>query len=111
MRCLMKVSIPVEKGNATISDGSLPKTMESILGELKPEAAYFTDDSGKRTGFIFFDLKDTSQIPAVAEPWFLAFNAHIELHPVMNLDDLKKATPGIEKAVKNYHKTAQRAAA
>ena len=111
MRCLLKVSIPVETGNATISDGSLPKTIESILGDLKPEATYFTDDNGKRTGFIFFDLKDPSQIPAVAEPWFLAFNAHIELHPVMNLEDLKKATPGIEKAVKNYRRVAQAVAA
>jgi hypothetical protein len=111
MRCLLKVSIPVEAGNATISDGSLPKTIESILGDLKPEAAYFAEENGKRTGFIFFDLKDTSQIPAVAEPWFLAFNAHIELHPAMNLEDLKKATPGIEKAVKNYRRTAQAKAA
>jgi hypothetical protein len=41
MRCLLKVSIPVETGNATIGDGTLPKTIESILNELKPEAAYF----------------------------------------------------------------------
>ena len=71
MRCLLKVSIPVETGNAAISDGSLPKTIDSILADLKPEAAYFAEDNGKRTGFIFFDLKDTSQIPAVAEPWTL----------------------------------------
>jgi len=38
----------------------------------------------------------------VAEPWFLAFDAHIELHPAMNLEDLKNAGPGIERAVKNY---------
>jgi hypothetical protein len=111
MRCMLKVSIPVEAGNTAISDGTLPKTIESILGDLKPEATYFSDDSGKRTGFIFFDLKDTSQIPAVAEPWFLAFNAHIELHPVMNLEDLKNATPGIEKAVRNYRKTKHATAA
>ena len=111
MRCLLKVSIPVQTGNATISDGSLGKTIESILADLKPEAAYFATDSGKRTGFIFFDLKDASQIPAVAEPWFLAFDAHIELHPAMNLEDLKKATPGIEKAVKNYRRGAQAKAA
>ena len=102
MRCLMKVAIPVETGNAAISNGSLGKTIESILADLKPEAAYFAGDNGKRTGFIFFDLKDTSQIPAVAEPWFLAFDAHIELHPAMNLEDLKNAGPGIERAVKNY---------
>jgi hypothetical protein len=33
-----------------------------------------------------------------AEPWFLAFDADFELIPAMNLEDLKKATPGIEKA-------------
>src|SRR5213078_2262426 len=111
MRCLLKVSIPVETGNVTIGDGTLPKTIESILNELKPEAAYFAEEEGNRTGFIFFDLKDTSQIPAVAEPWFLAFNAHIELHPAMNLEDLKKAGPGIERAVKNYRRIAQAKAA
>jgi hypothetical protein len=107
----MKVSIPVESGNAAISDGSLPKTIGSILADLKPEAAYFSDDRGQRTGFIFFDLKDASQIPAVAEPWFLAFNAHVELHPAMNLDDLKNASPGIEKAVKNYSQKTRAEAA
>jgi len=111
MRCLIKVVIPVESGNAAISDGSLPKTIESILADLKPEAAYFAEESGKRTGFIFFDLKDPSQIPAVAEPWFLAFNAHVELRPAMNLDDLKKAGPGIEKAVNSYGRGARTKAA
>ena len=84
------------------SQRALPKTIDSILNELKPEAAYFAEENGKRTGFIFFDLKDTSQIPAVAEPWFLV-NAQVEFHPAMNLEDLKKATPGIEKAVKPMH--------
>jgi hypothetical protein len=111
MRCLLKVSIPVEAGNSAISDGSLPKTIESILADIKPEAAYFAEDNGARTGFIFFDLKDPSQIPAVAEPWFLAFNARVELHPAMNLEDLKKAAPGIEKAVKNYQRSVRPAAA
>ena len=69
------------------------------------------EDHGQRTGFIFFDLKDTSQIPAVAEPWFLAFDAHVELRPAMNLEDLKKATPGIDKAVKNYRRMAHTKAA
>ena len=104
MRCLMKVSLPVEAGNAAIADGTLGKTIGSILKELKPEAAYFTDDGGRRTAFVFFDLKDASQIPAAAEPWFLAFNASVELHPAMNADDLKNAASGMEQAVKNYHR-------
>jgi hypothetical protein len=47
----------------------------------------------------------------VAEPWFLAFNAHIEFQPAMNLEDLKKAGPGIEKAVKNYRRIVHATAA
>lgn len=102
MRCLMRVTIPVDSGNETISDGTLPKTVESILAELKPEAAYFLDNDGSRAGVIVFDLKDPSQIPVVAEPWFLAFNARVEIHPAMNIDDLKKAAGGIQKAVQHY---------
>ena len=111
MRCLMKVAIPVETGNAAVNDGSLGKTIESILADLKPEAAYFAGDNGKRTGFIFFDLKDSSQIPAVAEPLFLAFDSHVELHPAMNLEDLKNAGPGIERAVRNHGRTSHTKAA
>src|SRR5882762_9232367 len=102
MRFLMKVSMPVEAANAVIRNGSLAKTMQSILADLKPEAAYFCDDDGMRTGFLVFDMQDVSQIPAVAEPWFLAFNAAVEIHPVMTPADLAKAQPGIDAAVKKY---------
>jgi hypothetical protein len=110
MRCLLKVSIPVETGNAAMADGSLNKTIESILTEFKPEAAYFAEDNGQRTGFIFLDVKEPSQIPSIAEPWFLAFNAQVEFHPAMTVDDLKKAAPGIERAVKNHYRKERVAA-
>jgi hypothetical protein len=102
VRMMLRVSIPVGAGNAAIRDGSLGKKIQSILADLKPEAAYFTDFDGKRTGYIFFEMKDTSQIPAVAEPWFLAFSAGVEFKPVMSPDDLAKAQPGIDLAVKTY---------
>jgi hypothetical protein len=111
MRCLLKVSIPVAQGNAAVSDGTLGPTIGSILNDLKPEASYFAEDNGVRTGFIFFNLENASQIPAVAEPWFLAFNAQVEIHPAMNLEDLKNATPGIENAVKKYSRAARAAGA
>ena len=98
----MKVSMPVEAANAAMRNGSLPKTIQSILADLKPEAAYFCDWDGMRTGFLVFDMTDVSQIPAVAEPWFLAFNASVEIHPAMLPADLDKAGPGIENAVRKY---------
>jgi len=102
MRFLMKVNIPVEAGNAAAKAGKLGTTIQSILADLKPEAAYFTDEGGDRTAFIFFEMQDASQIPAIAEPWFLAFSARVELHAVMVPADLAKAGPAIEQAVKTY---------
>src|ERR1700731_1917433 len=99
MRMLLRVSIPVEAGNAAARAGTLGSTAEKIVADLKPEAAYFyTDDNGHRSCSIVFDMKDTSEIPAVAEPWFLAFNAKVSFRPIMNPQDLAKAAPSIGKA-------------
>ena len=102
MRFLVKVNIPVEAGNAAAKAGKLGTTIQSIVSDLKPEAVYFTDEKGQRTAFLFLDMQDTAQIPQIAEPWFLAFNASIEIHPVMVPDDLNRAGAAIESVVKKY---------
>jgi hypothetical protein len=89
-------------GNDRIIDGSLARTIESILNDLSPEAAYFIEEQGARTGVIICNLRDESEIPAISEPWFLAFNARVECHPAMTVADLKKAAPGFEKAIRKY---------
>lgn len=105
MRMLLRVSIPVEAGNAAAKAGTLGSIVKGILADLKPEAAYFfADDNGNRSGSIVFDMKDTSQIPAIAEPWFLAFNAKVSIRPVMTPADLAKGEPAIAKAAKHYGK-------
>ena len=65
--------------------------MQRILAEQKPEAAYFTEYCGKRSALLVVDLPATSHIPALAEPWFLQFNADVEIHPLMLPEDLVKA--------------------
>jgi hypothetical protein len=90
MRMMLKFTLPVEKSNAAVIDGSLGQTMESILTKFKPEAAYFAPLEGKRGGMIFFDLADPSQIVESVEPFFLRLNATTELVPVMNAEDLRK---------------------
>jgi hypothetical protein len=102
MRMMMTVSMPVEAGNAAIANGTLGSTMQRILGEMKAEAAYFATHGGERTGYIFFDMTDSSQLPAVAEPFFLAFNARIDVQPAMNAQDLAASAAGMERAAKSY---------
>jgi hypothetical protein len=101
MRFLLKVSFPVEAGNAAAKKDGF-KAIQKILEEQKPEAAYFVADGGKRTAILIMNMEDTSQMPAIAEPWFLALNASIEATPAMVPEDLRKAGPAIEKAVKTY---------
>ena len=102
MRCLLKAEFCTDTANRAIRDGSLGTTIRAILDDLKPEAAYFLASNGKRTAYLFLDMQDASQIPALAEPWFLAFHAHVEIVPVMTVDDLTKAAPAFEQAVKKY---------
>ncbi len=106
MRVMLKVSFPVESGNAAAQSGTLGSTIQRILADLKPEAVYFTEDNGERTGLIFFDMTDSSQLPAIADPWFLAFNARLTVRPAMTPQDFAQAAPAIESAVKAYGKAA-----
>ena len=90
MRVMLKFTLPVGKGNEAFRDGALAKSLESIMNDLKPEAAYFAPLDGKRGGMIFFNLSKPSQIVEVVEPFFLNLNAEIEIVPVMNSDDLRE---------------------
>ena len=102
MRMLLKATIPVDTGNAAIKNGTLGTTIEKILAQLKPEAAYFVEEDGERTAYVVFDMKESSQLPAIAEPFFLSFNAKVTVRPAMNAADLAKAQPGMAQAVKAF---------
>ena len=102
MRFLVKVNIPVEAGNKMAKAGKLGSTMQSILADLKPEATYFIEENGKRTPILICQMNDASQIPSIAEPFFQAFNASVEIHPAMLPEDLAKAGITIESVAKKY---------
>jgi hypothetical protein len=91
MRFVLHISLPVEKFNEAVRDGSAGEKMRRILEETKPEAAYFCANEGKRGGFLVVDLADPSEMPRFAEPWFLLFNASVEFLPTMTPQDLGRA--------------------
>lgn len=94
MRMMLQVTIPVEQGNKALKDGRLAETVQSFIAEHKPEAAYFLANKGMRCAVFYVDLKDTTDIPRITEPFFNNLHASIEATPVMDARDLKA---GLEK--------------
>jgi hypothetical protein len=77
MRMMLQASFPVETFNAAVRDGSAGAKMKKIL-----------------------EVAQASDIPKVAEPWFLLFNAKVKLHPVMTPQDL--ASSGLDALGKEW---------
>ncbi|MGP4012135.1 DUF3303 family protein [Streptomyces sp. 4N124] len=90
MRVLFRAQLDTERSNEAIRNGTLAKLIQSSMEQVKPEAAYFTADHGHRTCFLVFDMQDSSQMPSIAEPFFLELGADVSYTPVMNPEDLQK---------------------
>ena len=104
MKYIMKMRMSLEKGNAALTDAQFGQKMHDLLAEIKCEAAYFTTICGQRGAFIVVNLNDASELPKVAEPFFLWLDADIDWYPVMMPEDLAKAGPAIGAAVQKYGK-------
>ena len=89
MRVLMKVQIDTEKANQAITDMTLPQVHTSVFERIKPEAAYIGTEDSMRTAFVVFDLKEPSDIPSIAEPFFQKLGAKLSLVPVMSFEDVQ----------------------
>ena len=102
MRYILKFSMPIDGGNAALRDPQFGKKMQQLLSDIKAEAVYFTAVNGQRRGYAVIPMNDASQIPAIAEPFFLWLKADLEFIPVMMPEDLIKADPAIQAAVKKW---------
>jgi len=90
MRVMLKFTIPTTKeSNDQIRDGRMGQMMETLFGDLQPEAAYFCPIDGKRGGYIVFNMEEASDSVTKLEPFWLELGAEIETVPVMNADDLR----------------------
>jgi len=91
MRTMLRWTVPADRGNSAIRDGSMTRIIERLVADLNPEAAYFWPEHGRRAGMMIFDMASSDQIPVIAEPLFVELEASVEFLPVMNADDLKRA--------------------
>jgi hypothetical protein len=102
MKYIMRLQMPIDRGNEALSDPQFGQKMSDLLAEVKAEAAYFTTINGERGGYLILNINEASEIPAIAEPFFLWLDADIDFQPVMKLEDLKKAGPAIGAAVQKW---------
>jgi hypothetical protein len=98
MRVMVKFTFPTQETNALVSDGSIGQTMQTIIGNLQPEAAYFCHVDGKRGGYLVANLEEGSELVTKLEPFFLELGAEIETFPVMNADELGAGLQNLEQS-------------
>jgi hypothetical protein len=87
---MLNVLFPHQPFNAAVKDGTAGPKLNRILEAIKPEAVYFTEQNGQRSAVVIADLPEASKVPALAEPWFLVFEAAVEFRIIMSAEDLKK---------------------
>ena len=91
MRMMMLVQCPIEPFNSLVKNGTAGAKMKSILDDIKPEHAFFGEREGKRGGILIVNVDSPSDVPRLAEPWFLTFNAEVEFRVAMTPEDLGRA--------------------
>lgn len=96
MRVMLKATLDTEKANQLLRDGKMQELLKETLDRIKPEAAYFGPEGGRRTVFLIFDMKDSSELPPTGEPFFQNLNAQVETFPIMNVEDLQKGLAQIK---------------
>lgn len=100
MKMLLMVEFPHEPFNALVRSGKIGEIMNRILETIKPEATYFTEQDGMRSGIFLIDIEDPSEIPGYAEPFFLNFQANCKFRVVMSAQNLQDA--GLEELGKAW---------
>ena len=100
MRMMVDIELPIEPFNTMVRDGTAGAAIQNILADIKPEAIYFRERQGLRGCTMIVDMTETSQMPTIAEPFFLMFNAMVNFEPVMTPEDLAKS--GLDALGKKY---------
>ncbi|MGF6401374.1 hypothetical protein ABH905_005040 [Pseudomonas frederiksbergensis] len=100
MKMLLMVEFPHEPFNVLVRSGKIGEIMNRVLETIKPEATYFTEQDGMRSGIFLIDIEDPSEIPGYAEPFFLNFQANCKFRVVMSAQNLQDA--GLEELGKAW---------
>ncbi|WP_380281212.1 hypothetical protein [Kitasatospora purpeofusca] len=88
MRALLEIELDTPTTNRAVADGAVAERFDRIMADLKPEAAYAFPRNGRRCQIIVVDVPDEAAVVAICEPFWLEFNAHVDLHICMDPEQL-----------------------
>jgi len=91
MKFIIEVDFPLEPFNTYLRQGTAGEKIGEVLGAIKPEVIYFTDNGVGRGAMMIVDLDSAAQAPHVTEPLMLTFNASVHYRVVMSPEELQPA--------------------
>jgi hypothetical protein len=91
MKFIVEADFPLEPFNTYVRKGTAGQKIAEVLGAIKPEVIYFTDNGVGRGAVMVVELDSASQIPHVTEPLMLNFDASVHYRIAMAPEELQAA--------------------
>jgi len=89
MRAMLQLTFPTARFNELWRAGQVGPKIKQIMEDTKPEVAYFGKGTGGRRGaFLVVDIPSEADLARISEPWYLVFEAEIELYIAMTPEDI-----------------------
>jgi len=95
MKLIVEVGFPLEPFNTYVREGTAGGKIGEVLGAIKPEVIYFTDNGVGRGAMMIIEVDSASQVPHVTEPLMLNFGASVHYRLAMAPEELQSA--GLER--------------
>ncbi|WP_327682865.1 hypothetical protein [Kitasatospora sp. NBC_00458] len=90
MRALLEIELDTATANEVIRDGAAAERLGRIIADLKPQAVYAFARNGRRCQIVVVDIADEASLPSLCEPFWLEFNASVDVHVCMDADELRE---------------------
>jgi hypothetical protein len=91
MKFIVEVDFPLEPFNTYVRQGTAGEKIGEVLGAIKPEVIYFTDNGVGRGAVMIVNLDNAGQAPHVTEPLMLNFDASVHFRVAMSPEELQSA--------------------
>jgi len=95
MKFIVEVDFPLEPFNTYVRKGTAGQKIGEVLGAIRPEVIYFTDNGVGRGATMIIEVNSASQVPHVTEPLMLNFDASVHYRVAMAPEELQSA--GLER--------------